>query len=76
MFFNSEDGFLTPQHDLLRPKGIYVGVQATNNDAWSEEERETPLHPQSVPESVQPQSLNDELSKISVQSVKSPVSVF
>src|SRR5258705_698722 len=74
--FNFEDEFLTPRHDLLRPKGIYAGVQATNDNAWSEEERETPLHPQSVPESVQPQSLNDKLSEISVQSVKSPVSIF
>ena len=74
--FNFEDEFPTTQHDPLRPKGIYVGVQVTNDDARSEEERETPLHPLSVPESVQPQSLNDEPSEISVQSVKSPVSVF
>ena len=41
--FNFEQEFSNPQYDLLRPRGSYVGVQATPDDARSERERTTPL---------------------------------
>jgi hypothetical protein len=41
--FNFEQEFSNPQYDLLRPRGSYVGVQATPDDARSEQERTTPL---------------------------------
>ena len=49
--FNFETKFRSSNCDLLRPTGSYVGVSATTDDACSEEERGTPLHPQSVLES-------------------------
>src|SRR5882762_2180392 len=58
--FNFETKFQNSNCDLLRPTGSYVGVSATTDDAHSEEERETPLHPQSVLESQQAQPINVE----------------
>jgi hypothetical protein len=47
--FNFEQEFSSPQYDLLRPTGSYVGVRETLDDARSEKERTTPL---SRPETV------------------------
>ena len=41
--FNFEQEFSRPQYDLLRPRGSYVGVQATPDDVRSEQECTTPL---------------------------------
>ena len=49
--FKFEQEFSSPQFDLLRPKGTYVGVQATPDDARSEQESTTPLpRPETVSE--------------------------
>ena len=41
--FNFEQQFSSPQHDLLRPTGNYIGVKATPDDARSGEESASPL---------------------------------
>jgi hypothetical protein len=41
--FNFEEEFSNLQYDLLRPRGNYVGVKATLDDARSEQEHTTPL---------------------------------
>jgi len=41
--FNFEQEFSNLQYELLRPRGNYVGVKATSDDARSEQECTTPL---------------------------------
>jgi hypothetical protein len=59
--FDFKKQFSSTQYDLLRPRGNYVGVQATSDDARSEEERTTPLpRPEAISESASLQTDNVE----------------
>jgi hypothetical protein len=59
--FSFQREFSNPQHDILRPRGSYVGVQVTPNDAQSEQEHITPLQRcETVLESLSVQAENAE----------------
>jgi hypothetical protein len=50
--FDFKKQFSSTQYDILMPRGNYVSVQATSDDARSEEERTTPLpRPKAISES-------------------------
>lgn len=69
--FNFEKEFSKPQYDLIRPKGSYVGVQATPDDAWSDKKCTISLQrPETISESptIQTRSVTDVQSLEHVES--------